>query len=281
VWRAADEHRHPVGPGASWYEAFGFDFSNADASFGGYVRLTLVPDQHHAWYWAAVVGADRSLVTIAEVEAPLPSGPRSLEVRTEGLWADHNVEEPFERWSLGLEAFALRFDDPVEALTGAYGHVIPVGLDMEWERSGEVCTSVVGDPRGAGYTVASVVHGELLVDVDEVIEFEGVGRRQHHWGVSPWGGDPWVVASLTFDDGTEVDAPVAAPNLALPVGPGTTIAVGSTTVEVISAVSAPVAVADVHGVRSHLRRSLVRVRSTTGLGGVGWIDENKRHAPAA
>ena len=39
-----------------------------------------------------------------------------LELRTEGLWADHTIETPFDHLSLGCEAFAIQVDDPAEAI---------------------------------------------------------------------------------------------------------------------------------------------------------------------
>ena len=60
--------------------------------------------------WSA---RDRRLVTVIDHTVPDPGRrPASLEIRHDGLWADHNVETPFDHFSLGLEAFGLTLDDP-------------------------------------------------------------------------------------------------------------------------------------------------------------------------
>ena len=60
--------------------------------------------------------------------------PRSglAEIRASGLWADAIEEERGQRWTIGLEAFALAVDDPDDTV----GRRVPIGFDLEWERSG-------------------------------------------------------------------------------------------------------------------------------------------------
>ena len=85
------------------------------------MRIGRYPNLGVIWYWACVVGRDRRLVTVIDHAVPLPSNPASLEIRTDGLWADHNVETPFDHLSLGFEAFGLAHDDPAEVYTAAFG----------------------------------------------------------------------------------------------------------------------------------------------------------------
>ena len=87
----ADEGRHPPEGQPFWNESWYFDFFDEAGTFGGYVRLGLYPGLGAAWYWACVVGPGRPLVTVIDHDVPHPAG-RSLEIRTEGLWADHTVE---------------------------------------------------------------------------------------------------------------------------------------------------------------------------------------------
>ena len=54
-------------------------------------------------------------------------------IRAEGLWAELLCETPGEHWSIGLEAFGVRFDDEAEAATSDRGERVPVGFDLEWE----------------------------------------------------------------------------------------------------------------------------------------------------
>jgi hypothetical protein len=90
------------------------------------------------------------LVVLTEPDAPLPRA--GLEIRASGLWADAIEEEPGDRWTIGLEAFALAVDRPEDRV----GRRVPLGFDLEWERAG---------PDAAGQTPARV-HGEVLVEAD-------------------------------------------------------------------------------------------------------------------
>jgi hypothetical protein len=102
---------------------------------------------------ASVARPGHDLVLLDEPEAPRPKGA-TMEVRASGLWADAIEEELAERWTIGLEAFALAVDDPEDVV----GHRVPLGFDLEWERS---------DPDVDGRTPAHV-HGEVLVGDDEI-----------------------------------------------------------------------------------------------------------------
>ena len=150
-------------------------------------------DEHWRWAWSAPDGgedghlgmvfgtllvtvtasltrAGRDLVVLTEPEASRPR-PGSMEIRASGLWADAIEEEAGERWTIGLEAFALAVDHPDDAL----GRRVPLGFDLEWERSG---------PDHDGRTPARV-HGEVLVE-DELIDvdadgwWQGWGRAESH-----------------------------------------------------------------------------------------------------
>lgn len=187
------EARHPPGPERAWAETWSFAFALPDASLGGWVDLTLLPNAGVAWYWASLVGQGRSMVLVRDAEVPLPRG-RPLEVRTEGLWAELVCEEPLEHWSLGLEAFGLGFDDPTEAWRGERGDRTALGLDLGWEATGPAQASgdrdagaagVRADATWDGYEQAGEAHGEVLVG-RERLPFTGPGWRSHRWGLALW-----------------------------------------------------------------------------------------------
>lgn len=192
----ADEGRHPAGSDPWWNESWYFDFAAPDGSLGGYVRLGLYPNLGVAWYWATLVGPGRPLVLMREHEAALPKGD-SLEVRHEGLWADHTCETPLEHWSLGLEAFAVALDDPAEAFRGERGERVPFGLDLEWETDG----GSYPYPGIERYEVPCRVHGDIVVG-DERIAFDGVGERDHSWGPRDWWMLGWWWTTFHLGDGT-------------------------------------------------------------------------------
>lgn len=214
-----DEGRHAPTGHPWWEEAWHLDFATADASFGGHVRLGILPNQGVSWVWAAVVGDGRRLVTVVEHEAPIPR-PGALDLRCEGLWTDFVCEEALDHWSVGLEAFGVALDEPDDALRGLRGERVGVGFDLGWETVGEAS----GDPRGARYHLDCDVAGEVLVG-DEVVTFDGWGSRDHTWGVSDRGGAAATTGagSGRLDDGTRwhVDGGIEAGGSADPGPPPT------------------------------------------------------------
>src|SRR3546814_11142456 len=143
----ADELSHAPGPGRRWQESWYLDFTNREGTLGGYVRLGLQPNQGVAWYWACLVGEGRPLVTVIDHDVPIPKAP-SLEVRTEGLWADHTVETPFEHMTLGVESFAVAVDDPADVYGDLRGERIPFGDRQSVVQGKRVYGRV--DPGGGG-----------------------------------------------------------------------------------------------------------------------------------
>ena len=177
----ADELAHPPGDERLWGESWYFDFTDRAGTLGGYVRLGLYPNLGVAWYWACLVGEGRPLVTVIDHEVALPKAP-SLEIRADGLWADHIVETPFDHMTLGCEAFAVAVDDPAEVYGDLRGDRVPFGFDLEWETDRGGLYPWIGTTR---YEVSCNVHGEVLVG-DETIELDGIGQRDHSWGVRDW-----------------------------------------------------------------------------------------------
>jgi hypothetical protein len=168
------ERRHP----SASAELFWFDWWLAGGTLGGFVTLALAARQP-AWFSATLVGDGRSYLLVREDQVPAPRAPSSLEIRSEGLWADLVCEEPHDHWSVGLEAFGLAFDDPEEAVRSERGDRTGLGLDLGWEADSGV-EGVEGD-----YWQAGAVVGEVLVGIGSRVErlvVDGVGRRGHRWG---------------------------------------------------------------------------------------------------
>ena len=197
---AADESYHPPGRATGGASRGTTTSPRSDATLGGYVRLGLYPNQTVAWYWACVVGEGRRLVTVVDHDVR-PPRPPSLEVRAEGLWADHNIETPFDHISLGCEAFALGLDDPAAMYDPhgpPVGDRVAFGLDLEWETDG---AAYVYPPGTTRYEVPCRVHGEVLVG-DERIELDAIGERDHSWGTRDWWTLGWTWSAGWLDDGT-------------------------------------------------------------------------------
>ncbi len=149
---------------------------------GGFVRLVRWADR--CWYWAYVVTPEWGIVTVRDHDLRRPSGD-TLAVRGDGLWAELVPETPGEHWGVGLEAFGVRLDDPLDAKRGERGERLPVGLDLEWETA--------ADRFGA-------VRGDLLV-ADGRDAFDGTGTFEHRVFVGdPWA-DPWRRLVVQADAG--------------------------------------------------------------------------------
>lgn len=300
---ASDEGRHAPGPEPLWNESWYFDFAAADGSLGGYVRLGLYPNLGVAWYWACLVGEGRPLVTVIDHEVPLPR--TGLEVRTDGLWADHNLETALDHWSLGCEAFAVGVDDPTEVYGDLRGDRVPFGFDLEWETDG----GPYPYPGVDRYEVPCRVTGEVLVG-QERIELDGPGQRDHSWGVRDWWTYGWCWTSAALDDGTRTHAThvalgddlLYATGYVQPPG-GTPGAVDGVTrgqdlgpdglptagwvrlgddlvLDIEPVAFAPVLLSAPDGRTSRFPRALCRYAAVDGRAGVGWTEWNQPQPPA-
>jgi hypothetical protein len=277
--REEDERRHRRGTDPLWGESWYFDFAAADASVGGFVRLGLYPNLGVAWYWAALVGQGRRLVLVRDHGIELPRGA-ALEVRGQGLWSSVTCETPLDHWSIGLEAFAVALDDPLEAFRGERGDLVGLGFDLEWEATGSAF------PLGpACYGQASRVTGEILVG-DEQLDFDGIGDRGHAWGVQDWWGAPRCRLSGVLDDGTTFAAvtgedrtfgyPDAAQIEATTDPEGllqaATVSLGELTITATALAHAPLLLEAPDGRVARLARALCLYRSGDGCPGVGWAE---------
>jgi hypothetical protein len=196
----ADEQRHEHTDEPLWNESYYFDFFAPDGGFGGYLRIGFIPNLNTVWYWACAVGPGRSLVTLVDNHVPLPASASSLELRTDGLWADHNIEDPLVHASANLEAFALRVDDPAEMYRAEpRGERVPFGFELDWETDHAAYLWPPVTPR---YEIPCRVHGRVMIG-DEEIELDGFGQRDHSWGASrDWWANTWCWNAGRLDDGT-------------------------------------------------------------------------------
>jgi len=299
----ADEGTHPAGPEPLWNESYYLDFAAEDGSLGGYVRIGRYPNLGEGgagliWYWACVVGPDRRLVTVIDNEVPFPTSYSSLEVRSDGLWADHHVETALDHFSLGLEAFGVALDDPADTYHGLRGERTPLGLDLEWDTDGIPFRWPEGLDR---YEVPCRVHGEILVG-DERIEFEGPGQRDHSWGERDWWVRGWCWTAFRLDDGTRLHAVTILPSEGFAIGyeqpPGggldlvTSFAaepdLGGDDIPTSAALDvqglaitvqplawSPVLLTSPDGREARFPRAMARFTASDGRTGTGWIEFNQ------
>ena len=298
---AVDERFHDVGDGMWWGESWYFDFASRDGSVGGYVRIGFYPHQQACWYWACLVGEGRRPVMVVDHDVPVPRSS-TLEVRHDGLWADHTVEVPFDHVTLGCEAFGLAFDDATDAYRPLVGERVPFGLDLEWETDGVGYRYPPGADR---YEVPCRVHGEVLVG-DERIEFDGIGQRDHSWGPRDWWALSWTWCSGWLTDGTRFHgtalrlddvavpyypgyvqppggplAPVEFTDASAELGPeglpvAARVTIGDLVLDVAPVAFAPILLVAPDGRVSRFPRALCRVTEpATGRTGVAWTEWNQ------
>jgi hypothetical protein len=109
--------------------------------------LRLVVDGATASFLAQVALPDVGVVVVRDDELVPPRLGRGrddmLVVRAEGLWVELLCETPDEHWSIGLEAFGVRFDDEAEAAASDRGERIALGFDLEWETPDRVFGEVL------------------------------------------------------------------------------------------------------------------------------------------
>jgi hypothetical protein len=121
-------------------DTWSLEFSD-DQGVSGSLRL--VVDGANASFAAQVVVPEVGVVVVRDDDVPAPRRHDVLVVRAEGLWAELLCETPGEHWSVGLEAFGVRFDDEAEAATNDRGERVPVGFDIEWETPARVVGEVL------------------------------------------------------------------------------------------------------------------------------------------
>jgi len=262
--RPGDEQRHAPGPGRDFEESWYLDFVAADGSLAGYVRLGLRPAERQAWFWAGVVGGGPTLVSVRDHEVPFPPG-RGLEVRASGLWTELVCETPLEHWSVGMEAFGVALDDPLEAWRAERGDPWALGLDVEWEGLGDC------QPTTGGYEQPCMVHGDVLVGAGR-FELDGIGVRRHLWGARSWHEPAWW-ATGGLADGTRFsvegrdEGPIAVDGDGLlrsgPIQIGGELDVTATAVA-----HSPVLIPGAGG----LARALCRYDAADGRHGFGWAE---------
>lgn len=189
------ERAHAPGPERWWAESWGFTFTQPDAEapnpvagrrtgwLGGFVEFTVLPRQRKAWFCAGIVREGRPYVLCRDHDLAAPADANVFEVRGDGLWSHAICETPGEHWTVAMEAFALAFDDPLDAWGKELGDRVGLAFDLEWEGSAKRITSEPGETPGSGsYSTPCEVNGVLQVGDDEW-EIAGVGARSHRWGI--------------------------------------------------------------------------------------------------
>lgn len=129
-----------------------------------------------ATFHAVLLRAERRPIVLAEEEISNP-GSR-WELRSSGLWVDHNCEVPLDHWSYGLEAFALALEDADQLINEGVGDRVPLGWELDFDAAGGPVALEFAD----GYSQRGRVHGVILTSDPQAL-FEGEAVRHHWWGL--------------------------------------------------------------------------------------------------
>ena len=176
---------------ADWCEQWTFDAVFTDPRDGSVLLGVAVgvgrrPALGRGWYHAVVVGPGRDTVSVVDTDLAVSNGAGGLELRSPGLWADHNPTAAFGHWTVAAEAFGVALEDPWEAWGRAFGAPQPVGLDLEWDPvpgADLAGLDPIDADLGGTWRVGCEVHGVVLV-ADERHEVIGFGTRGRSWGTA-------------------------------------------------------------------------------------------------
>ena len=161
-----------------------------------------------SWYWAAVVERGFPLLHLAEWQVVVRVADPFI-VKAPEMWAEHQLDEPMEQWSLGNEAYFVALDDPADALGRAYGKPTALACDLEWYATAPA--TGIDD----GYEQVGVVHGTIERLHRPNLELVEVpAHRWRRWGThldalqlpaaAPTE-DPPLSAPFRFPDGDEIN----------------------------------------------------------------------------
>ncbi|OMC02750.1 phosphotransferase [Mycobacterium sp. NS-7484] len=294
-----DEYAHPPGAEELWNESWYFDFVDADAGLGGWVRLGLIPNQDTAWINVLFCGPGMPTIALNDFHAPLAE---PAVVKGEDVELRLHVDEPLEVYRLTATGTGQAYDDPSALLRGEAGRPIPVTMELTWTTAGTPYQYRI-TPR---YELPCTVSGTVIIG-DQTHTVDAVaGQRDHSWGVRDWWSMNWVWSALHLDDGTHLHGvDIRIPGMP-PIGIGYSQRAGEPLVELQSVTAeyalgaddlpvsttlslqpgdieanveilahAPVLLTAPDGRVSQFPRAWAKVRTADGRSGVGWLEWNR------
>lgn len=298
-----DEDPHQPGGEELWNESWYFDVISDDRRAGAYVRLGLYPNLGVSWVTAMVCGPDRDTVAVVDTAAPLPPVD-TLALVSAGAEIELACLKELERFGVRLAAIGSAYPDPAALLRGEAGDPGPLELDLEW--------STLGQPYAyritTRYEIPCRVQGRIRLGDDE-LTVNGVGQRDHSWGVRDWWSADWMWSAGHLDEGTRFHAvvfrlpghpPLGVSYLQPPEGGVTEvdqvtaseevgsdglitsarIGLGDLELEVTPLAFGPLLLESPDGRVSEFPRAMCDVVSSDGRRGVAWVEWNRNRSPS-
>ncbi len=196
---ADDEAAHPPGADPLWSESWYFDFADAAADVGGWIRLGLIPNQGHAWINALLCGPGMPTVAVLDFEAALPDEHAHVQHRRRrpGVGGDGAAAVlPGGRCAAPGGPTTIRRS----CCARAAGRPVDVTMDLTW--------TTVGTPyqyrMSPRYEIPCAVSGTVTADGRSFTFNDVAGQRDHSWAPRDWWSMDWVWSALHLDDGTHV-----------------------------------------------------------------------------
>ncbi|MGV0814798.1 phosphotransferase [Mycolicibacterium boenickei] len=296
---ADDEYSHPPTGEDLWNESWYFDFADADAGFGGWIRLGLIPNQDTAWVNVLFCGPGMPTVALNDFHAA-PAEPELI--KGDGVELSLQPVESLETYRVTASGTGQAHDDPAALLRGEPGRPVPVSMDLTWTTVGTPYQYRITPRYEIPCTVSGTVTiGEQSFDINAV-----VGQRDHSWGVRDWWSMNWVWSAIHLDDGTHLHGvDIRIPGMP-PIGIGYSQRAGEPLVELQTVTAeqtlgaddlpvettltlqpgdieasidiqghAPVLLVAPDGRVSQFPRAWATVRTADGRTGIGWLEWNR------
>lgn len=295
---AEDEFSHPPTDEELWNESWYFDFADAAAGFGVWVRLGMIPNQDTAWVNVLFCGPGMPTVALLDFHAAVAE---PAAIAGDGVELSLQPLDPLNTYRVTASGTGQAHADPAALLRGEAGRPLAVTMDLTWTTVGTPYQYRI-TPR---YEIPCTVSGTVTVG-EQTFEVNAVaGQRDHSWGVRDWWSMDWVWSAIHLDDGThlhgvdiripgmppigvgysqragelvELDTVTARHTLGdndLPVSTTLTLQPGDTEVTVDIQGHAPVLLVAADGRVSQFPRAWATVRTADGRSGVGWLEWNR------
>ncbi|AKS33925.1 phosphotransferase [Mycolicibacterium goodii] len=294
-----DDDAHPPGDEPLWNESWYFDFVDAAAGFGGWIRLGLIPNQDHAWINVLLCGPGLPTVALNDFHAAPPAD--LARVSGAGVELSLHRGQPLQSYRVTASGLGQAYDDPAALLRDEAGTPVDVTLDLTWTTVGVPYQYRV-TPR---YEIPCTVSGTVTVGEKRHRLDAVTGQRDHSWGARDWWSMEWVWSALHLDDDTHLHGvDIRIPNMPpigigysqrggelvelesvtaqhtlgaddLPVTTTLTLQPGDIEVTVDIQGHAPVKLTSAEGKVSQFPRAWARVHTADGRTGVGWLEWNR------
>ncbi|MGV9798012.1 DUF7064 domain-containing protein [Mycobacterium sp. NPDC003449] len=295
-----DEGAHAGTDEPMWNESWYFDFTDAAAGFGGWIRLGLVPNQDAAWINVMFCGPGLPTIALNDFHAAPPAEVTA--VSGDGITLGLHAIEPLRTYRVAAAGTGQAHEDPAAPLRGESGRPVDVSMDLTWTTSGTPYQYRI-TPR---YELPCTVSGTVTVGEQGYVVDAVPGQRDHSWGLRDWWSMDWVWSALHLDDGThlhgvdiripgmppigigyaqregepliELQSVTAQQRLGegdLPVATTLTLQPGDIELGVDIQGYAPVLLTAPDGRVSQFPRAWASVRTADGRTGVGWLEWNR------